>query len=745
MSELHKQSSIGISVPIVRTFSFSRYALLVIAILILANISIKLNIPIYRQVMGVLLLLLPGLLFMRLLNTINVDTIEKILLTVGVCISMLIFIGLAISYISQNIWFYKSLSIESLLLEFDIVCILFILLLSRKKEFDIKISFPKNRLTSYDKLFLSIAMIIPVWSFWGVHIMNRYSYNTALIGLFIFVSIVILLVSLYNKKISSNIYPIIIFSISISFVLLYPSRSDHLLGMDIHSEYYLFQEVVNNLNWQLVPSNSLSHSFQLLQPCVSISLLPALFQSILQVNPETLYRLYISILFSITPLIIYVIARRYFDDKNAFLTSITFISYYSFITASYYSRATFALLLFSLFIMTLFTDTLQQDQRSIILLLFSVSMIFTHYASTFILLFILAPSSIIGYILSKKNSFKRRSTITLVLTIFAFTFLWYGMITDGIFNISVKFVQSVLTVDNLYKEDAHSDLVYQLGGEISRKYVSELNFINTWVFILLIGLGTLGLILRFKQYWFKSNENDKNMHLKKEFEPEFVIITMICVIILVMTLVLPYLSNVYDLTRIYFQTSVILSVSFIFGGKYAAIIIKKIINVLKIRNLDKNRSIYIHTEKLENIIILAVLIPHLLFVANVPQELTGNGDSIIFNSVCPTYDWLFIHDSDIYCINWWSSNRMESHNLWADHFGITQIIGQEGIENCSKITEKLEKIPETEYIYLRETNIVKNRIYYSYYITETTKNFTYNEYPLDKLYSGPAIILYKRT
>jgi uncharacterized membrane protein len=117
--------------------------------------------------------------------------------------------------------------------------------------------------------------------------------------------------------------------------------------------------------------------------------------------------------------------------------------------------------------------------------------------------------------------------------------------------------------------------------------------------------------------------------------------------------------------------------------------------------------------------------------------------SIIFNSVCPTHDWLYIYDSDVSCIKWWNSNRIESHNLWADRFGVTQIRSQGHIKGCSKITEKLEKIPETEFIYLRETNIVRNQIYYNYYTTETTENFVFNEYPLDKLYSAPAAILYR--
>lgn len=739
MTKLNDQLNIREDIPIIRISSFKRYVLLIVAILILANISIEFDIPIYRQLMGVLLLLLPGLLFIRLLDPIIEDTVEKLVLTFSICISILIFIGLSLSYISQSIGIYRPLSTESLLIMFDSFCLLFIIMLSGKKFSVIKLSFPKNQLTRYDKLFLSIAILIPVWSFWGTHMINRYSYNTLLLGLFIFVSIVILLVSIYHEKISSNIYPIIILSISISFVLLYPMRSDHLLGMDVHSEYYLFQEVINNLSWQLVPSDN----FLLLGPCASISLLPAIFQLILQVNPETLYRLYIPILFSITPIIVYIIAKRYLNNNEAFLSSIAFISYYSYFTASFYSRATFALFFFASLIMTLFNDTLRQSRKRILLLLFSISMIFTHYSSTFVLIFIVGTLSIITAVLSKKINFKRELTITLALTIIASSFLWYSMITDGIFNISIEFIKSVLNMENRYVEGAYSEMVYQLKGDISRNYISELNLINTWLFLFLIGIGTFGLISRSKYYWLESKEKDRYVHLKKEFEPEFMILVVLCVVILVMTLILPFLSTAYDLSRIYFQLSVIISVVFIFGGKYAAILIYRIINVLKIANIDKNRNYHFKTEKLAHIITLIVLIPHLLFMANVPAELAGNGESFLFNSICPEHDRIYIHDSDISCIKWWNHNRIENHNLWADYFGAVQIKSQGHIEHCSKITENLEKIPETEYIYLRETNIEKNRIYYNFDKTETTEIFVFNEPQLDKLYSSPATILYK--
>lgn len=741
MSESPELSNIGTKTPIIRIFLFSRYASIVMAILILADISITFNIPVYRQVMGVLLLLLPGLLFMRLLDLKITDTTEKLLLTLGICVSILLLSGLIFNCVLLNIGIYTPLSTESLLIMLNFLCILFLILQSRNKFSEIKLILPKIRLNRYDKFFLSIAFLIPVLGLWGIYMMNKYSYNTILVAFLIFVSIVILLIVIYNKKFASCIYPILIFSISISLVLLYPMRSDHLLGIDIHSEYYIFQQVMNNLYWQLTPSSG-SSSFQLLLPCISISLFPALLQSILHVDAETLYRLYIPILFSVTPVIVYVIANRYLNNIEAFLASIAFISYYSFFSASSLSRATLALLFFALFILVLFNGTFRSVQKSVLLLLFSISMIVTHYSSTFVFLFIIGFSFIISYFLSKKINFKRELMGALILSIIAIAFFWYSMISGGIFSTSLTFTKSVLNLDNMNVEGSHDEMLSQLWGNVTHGYISWINLIVTWLFLFLIGIGVLGLILRSRRDWFESKGRKKDMLLKKEFELEFVIITVLCVAILAMTVILPFLSSGYDLNRIYLQTSIILSVIFIFGGKYASAVIKKITNLLKMANICKNRNIQIDIDKLGYIIILVVLIPHLLFAANIPQQLYGNGDTIIFNSDGLGYDTFYIHDSDISCIAWLDSNQIGNHNIWADKFGAVQIVDQGHIEDCSIITEGLEGIPKTDYIYLRETNIVKNRIYYNYDMIEATGNIV-DEYQLNKIFSAPAAILYR--
>jgi uncharacterized membrane protein len=741
MSGLDELPYVGTEISIIKISSFTKYAFIIILILIIADISILFDIPIVRQVLGILLLLLPGLLFLRFLNLIIEDTIEKSVLTLGICISILLLIGLFFNFISLGMKLFTPLSTVSLVIMLNAVSIFFMGLQYGKKFSEIKLSFTKKRLNIYDKFFLLIAILIPVLGFWGIEIMNKYAYNYILVALFIFVCVIIIIISKFYKNITSNIYLLIIFSISITFVLLYPLRSDHLLGMDIHTEYYLFQQTISNLNWQLTPDIS-SHSFQLLQPLISISLLPAIFQSILNINPETLIRLYIPIFFSITPLIVYIIAKRYLTEYESFLASIAFISYYAFFRASYYSRATFAILFFALFIMVLFNNTFHQNQKSVLLLLLSLSIIFTHYSSTFIFLFIVGSTSIISYLLLKPLNFERKLNITLIFTIIVFIFFWYSLIANGIFNISLKFVKSVLDIDNLYIEGAHSGMVSQLGGNIASNQISLINLINTWLFLFLIGFGILGLIIRSYHNWFESKGTESFFPLKKEFEPEFVVIAVLCFGTLAMSVFLPFLSTIYDLDRIYFLTSIILSIVFIYGAKCLAIIIKNFLTIIKTISHIKNRKGLEWITKLQYIIILIILIPHLLFTAFIPQVITGNADWIILNSNCPTYDYLYLHDSDESSMQWLDHYRMTKYNVKADYFGRIHLISYGNIVDSSTINMKSNNFPLKEYIYLRETNVATERIYYGYNMTGPIDDIFLNE-NINKLYSAPATILYQ--
>jgi len=74
------------------------FFLLSIGLLISADVAILLNIPFLCQILGLFFLtVLPGLLILQALKLNKIGSIEKLVLTVGLSISFLMFFGLFIN------------------------------------------------------------------------------------------------------------------------------------------------------------------------------------------------------------------------------------------------------------------------------------------------------------------------------------------------------------------------------------------------------------------------------------------------------------------------------------------------------------------------------------------------------------------------------------------------------------------------------------------------------------------------
>ena len=86
-------------------------------------------------------------------------------------------------------------------------------------------------------------------------------------------------------------------------------RSNHIIGVDIHAEYNLFDNTSINNHWIISKNPST------LDACVTISLLPAIYQKILNINPELLFKFLFILFFSISPILIYLISNKYVKKR----------------------------------------------------------------------------------------------------------------------------------------------------------------------------------------------------------------------------------------------------------------------------------------------------------------------------------------------------------------------------------------------------------------------------------------------
>ena len=290
------------------------YLWIIVTILLLTDLAALLNIPFVRQTLGFLFLtIVPGLLILQIINLNKIGSTEKVVLSVGLSISFLMFFGLLINNLSLNLGYETPLATIPLLISFNVAFVVLAIIglnFSEKKIVKPSIftllNFCKNclpnlNLSTSEKAFLVVPFLFPALSIFGMYVMNTTDNNIVLMFLLFLIPIYVAFVCFSNKRFPKRLYPVVIFLISISLLLLMSLRSNHLIGYDTHSEYYLFLNTWDNLHW-----HALGYGNQL-DACLAISLLPTIYQSILNINPEFLYKILYSLIFSISPLVIYII------------------------------------------------------------------------------------------------------------------------------------------------------------------------------------------------------------------------------------------------------------------------------------------------------------------------------------------------------------------------------------------------------------------------------------------------------
>ena len=713
-----------------KTSGAKRFFFLILVFLIVADLAILLNIPLLRQILGFLFLtLLPGLLILQILK-LKTDFLERFILTCGLSISFVMFFGLLINNLSLSLGYETPLSITPLFISLNLAFILLIIIGYKTKTFEksfIKTNFlGKNRLLSLnlstsEKAFLIVPISFPALSIFGMNLMNTTDNNTILMLLLFLIPIYVIFVCFFNQKFPKRIYPIVIFLIGISLILILALRSNHIIGYDTHVEYYFFQTTLDNTYWSV-----LGHST--LDACLSISLLPTIYHSVLNINSEFLFKILYSLLYSVSPLVIYVLSKRYIGESYAFLASCFFMFQLNFLWTELHARTNTAILFFALAMMTLFYDKIDPVKKRILFIVFMASCMVSHYSTTYIFFFIMFGTFIGMKMLSKKYKFKKVISLTIMLLFFTFIFFWYSQVTETAFTAGVDFVGNTLSnLNKLFVKELMSTTTQSvLGKEIMQRPIpSKIEFVFTWITFVFIAIGIITLIRRRKEMSFPELNFEKPDFLKEKFEVGYFVIAVLFSGLFAAVVAIPHITAGYSLERTYSVGIVVLSVFFVIGGitlsKHFFFFKKK--TCAKRKNNSFFDKAFFSKERFEEekgsqarayLIILLVLIPYFLCVTGATYQVSGYPGAITLNSEGGAYDVLYVHDQESYSARWLRSNADEKRRIYTDFFGGLWLSSQGMVPIRSSIydpsfIEDKEAIGDG-YIFLRYVNVVGGKL-----------------------------------
>jgi len=656
-----------------------------ILIILLIDIIVLSNVPLLRQIFGFLFLTIsPGLLIIQILQLNKIGLVEKFVLSIGLSISFLMGFGVLLNNILLEFNYETPLATTSLLISFNIAFII-LTAIEYKVNKELFFSLPNLNLTTSEKAFLTVPILFPALSVFGVHVMNMTGNNIILIFLLFLIPAYTIFVCFFNQKFPKRLYPVVIVLTSISLLLLLSLRSNHITGIDTHIEYYFFQTTLNNLQWSMFGHNALD-------ACLSISLLPTIYQSILNISPEFLFRILYSSICSILPLVIYDISKRYIKELYAFLASCFFMFQYGFLWTALYARTNTAILFFALAMMVFFSDRIEPLKKRILFITFMVSCIVSHYSTAYIFFIILLGSLIGAEIVSKKYIFRKNIDLIIIILFFTVMFFWYSQVTGTAFDAGVNFIGK--TIGNLNRffieESRGGAMQYMHGGWLQKNIPYKIEFVFMWLTFMLIGIGITTMIRRHKEMLFLGLDFKRSDFLKAKFEVEYSIIALTCSGLLVVMFSLPYVSKGYGMDRLYAIAITILSVFFTIGGMIVA-------KHLKVRAY---------------LIILLVLIPYFFSVTGITYNIFGVPRAITLNSNGDQYDIMYTHDQESCGAKWLKNHAQKNQQIYsADFFGGLRLTSQglislHAIDFLSFIKHK--KVDG--YLYLRCTNIVRGEM-----------------------------------
>ncbi len=697
------------------TIDYKKFILLTLIFLILVDISIILKLGFLREFLSFIFLsVLPGLLLIHLFR-IEIGNTEKIILSVGLSISFTLLMGILTNQISLFLGYMQPLSMPSILTVYNLLIPLMLAgsyLRNRDKTIQINL-----RIKEKEKKYYLIPLLFPVFALFGVLVMNEWNINLISFLVLITIPLFVILISIKKSKIHDNIYPYSLFLIGLSILIMYALRSDYIIfGADTDWEYYLYSMTLIKGYW--VNFTNVTYD-----SCISISILPAIYQKLTGISPEYLFRVLYPLLFSISPLIIYSVARKYLGNYYSFLAAFFFISFYQFFTTN--NRVDIALLFFGLLIFTMSTKKINPSYQKFLLIIFLLSIVLSHYSTAFITLGILLFTYLIIFFIESIRLLKiyqskyglksflkiitgysrgkltpsphinrEMGTLSIILLFFAFIFLWDSFVTGVPFDNFVLFIQkAIINMDSIFLFQEGNSVIHAATGLSNNLGIpGVIELLLSWLIIVLTMIGVLGTILqKFKYVDF----------LKSPFKPinqEFLVMSFVAITILMISFISPFISTGYNILRTFFQMLFILNIFFIIGSVFTVNFFEKLTSTKSKLPVRK-------------IFIILVIISYFMCTTGTMYQMFQVDRSLSLNSHGKEFNDIFIHDQEIIGAEWLKKYSLENKTIYTDYLGrFRAIIGGLFNPTTSSVDNNLTRSHSNDYIYLRYYNVVDKRI-----------------------------------
>lgn len=287
-----------------------------------------------------------------------------------------------------------------------------------------------DQFPTYNFRVVLLLTCIPVWAIVGALLINQHSFN--ILTLFTIANITVIPVFVYYFDEYGKYYSLTIAAISSALLLQNTVITTYLARGDALGEYSVANDVLQNGFWVSVGTFGSMPRLVVLQPAYSLIMDMSLFWVFKLVHP---------VLFTIVPLITYLLALRYFSKDVAFLSAVLYIFLprtYQIISRN--TRSGAAIFFIALLLMVILDYDLPSWMKRMFMSVFFIGMMMSHYGISTLVLFAIVVAyllnTLLGYILKvSRQSQIWFSTVSLFVILY---FVWYGYLTGGVFDFLVE-------------------------------------------------------------------------------------------------------------------------------------------------------------------------------------------------------------------------------------------------------------------------------------------------------------------
>ena len=676
------------------------------------------DIPIARQVLGFCYFtFLPGFIILKLLKVKELNKVETILFSVGLSIAFLMIVGLLINEFSFMLGFSQPLSLVSLMTVLNCLILISGVLVYLKSEVKIW----NIGLIGKSPLIL-FFLCLPVLSIIGATWVKTCETNLILLFMIILIAFLFALGVILKKNLPSKLHPLAIFMIAIS--LLYHSSliSDNLIhfGSDVPGEVFAFKVAEKNAYWSPVNPYPGDLSVGRTYAMLSVTILPMVYSSLLNLNVIWVFKLLNPILFALVPLGLYILLSKFMSSEYAFVSAFFFMSYGVFYTEMLgLNKQMIGELFFVLLLLVILNRKMRPINRTVCFLIFGFALVVSHYALAEIFLFLIA-FVLISLIIMKKPG--RSITLAMVLCFFTIMFSWYLYTSSSaVFEAFLGFEEYVHSqLGEFFNPAARGQTVLRgLGLEAPPTIWNMMSRIFAYITQLLIVVGFVGVITK---------------RVGSRFEIEYFLLSLFSVTFLAALILVPGLANTMNMTRFYHILLLFLAPLCILGAR-------------TIMNIVRQKK-----EMMVSLLLLIVLIPYFLFQVGFVYEVTGSDSwSVPLSKYrMPAYRlYGQLGYTTAYSISsaQWVSNSVAIGNtqIYADLWGRrTELRGYGAVyAGHVEVLSNTTRITANGIVYLNSLNIIEGTVVGDRYVWNTSElSFLSN---LNIVYSNGGSEVYKNT